>query len=320
MVRCLVNAELDRIFAAKRRQIWSPPEGLPWWKDEPEPSFETRIALRDLNRGRRELERSILGESSDPYRGSHAVDGLPAEKRKAADEILRDYDDLLASVCPSYLRAELMTESMILKRRLLLEEREKDLALICDPREAALVNILSSPRGDCLLMDLNSVALSDQELVQLGDACRASAADIKGPSLFTDEALFEKTISSILGPQRCATVMMESSGDYLTAMSICRDLGLPKANAKETFNLTRALAQHLKEIVSRSDLELADMRTEIAKAAQNTELQLLQILGNEGGRKFLESARYIGWAKGGGYFTVKRLGYSSWHVSKGMKP
>jgi len=307
-IRDIIVADVDKLFAVRRRALDSPQPDWMFWRhsDEIPPDDATAkaekehaIQLANLERERRQLLQSLLGDSAAQatlaeYTAEASVDRdlrfLSPDKRQAMAEATarwRIAQEAAISV-PG-------TDSTEVDKALATaaQELKEAVGRILSPQEQLEYELRSSPLAEELRDRLRGFSASREEFQKLFELERGYAAERErlesAVRLQSDPQAAEKLeasviehedgIQKLLGPQRFADLQRTSDPDYQTLYSLAKDHAVPTDLANQVWGMRREVENQTTRIRDNPFLS-ADQKTRaLAAIRDETQAAIVDVLG-----------------------------------------
>ena len=293
IVRAIVLAQVNALFAARRQALDPAAGNRPYWKDQSlDPAQLT--ALRQLSREQMAMMRTLLGadaESGDPLRDlyqNRTFTFLAPEKAVDLRQLLRDYDerrsDLFAEGFNSLTDRAKMTA--------LDKEQTEAIAALLTPEEFTEYKLRSSNTANVLREQLSAFEPTEEEfraLFKLREPFDEKYNLSSGSSMVMNEQIArersaaEKAVNeqfkATLSPERATAYDRSTDYNYRRTSQLVTRLELPAETTDRVWQAQKEFEQRRNDVYR---LATPDQRPLMLKSLQQEAVATLTtMLGNE---------------------------------------
>lgn len=257
IARAIVRAQVDELFAARRRALDPDADARPFWKNA---TRDPRVvaAERDLRREQMQMLRDLLGtdpEEENPYtraREKQQFGHLPAEKIAELREIVRAANER---------RSELFNTSGMLassdREKVAAIEREQREAIraVLTPEEFLEYELRASSTANSLRFELSAFDPTEEEFRKIFPL-RQAFEEKYNPMAFSPgtsqeemrrrseaEREVREQIKAALGPERGAAYERTSDFNYRRTSQLVARLELPAETTDQLFAVQKEFEQ-----------------------------------------------------------------------------
>ncbi|MBL9212705.1 MAG: hypothetical protein JNL92_19745, partial [Opitutaceae bacterium] len=239
VVRAIVLAQVNALFAARRQALDPAAGNRPYWKDQA-PDSAQLSALRQLSREQMAMLRTLLGadaESGDPLRDlyqNRTFTFLAPEKAVDLRQLLRDYDERRSD-----LFAEGFNSVTDRAKVTALEKEQSDaIAALLTPEEFLEYKLRASNTASLLRDQLSAFEPTEEEfraLFKLREPFDEKYSSVFGPlmneQLARERSVAEKAINdqfkATLTPERATAYERSTDYSYRRTSQLIARLELP---------------------------------------------------------------------------------------------
>ena len=315
IVRAIVDAEIERQFSPRIKELMRGVAEAPFWQPDPSYYMGSSKVFEELNqiyRERSRLVRDLLGKDAYAWSGTDPTTAqrrqfgdLPSAKIDLVQRINDDYAEMMGQVRAAMQGVTLPED----REKLALLEREKraDLAAVLTPDELANYEMRTSPVTSRLRTAVTILDSSEAEfraLYQIHDQFR----DVLYPNYNTGSMAMESLdkrrdatrqasdqVKAALGDARYAQYQRAMDSDFQQLYRLGQRDGVPYDTLVRAYDLRGPAAQASTAILDNPALSLDAKRTALKDLAQSTRTQLLGTLGPAAGPAYVESSRWLGY-------------------------
>ncbi|MEO5959504.1 MAG: hypothetical protein ABIZ49_02450 [Opitutaceae bacterium] len=310
IIRAILEAQIEKNFAARMKALVGSPEDTPFWKPDPTSGINNMKFYDEYSRIYRErsqLLRQLLG---DDFLAGTGVDPTAAQRRQYGDlpktkidlieRVVADYADMTAQV-RSAMQGVTLPED---REKMALLEREKraDLAAILSPQELEDYEMRSSTTSMRLRQAMTFMDASEDEFRSIYRIQQQFADQINPVGgLITADMMQQRTaatlkaaeqIKAALGDQRFAEYTRASNNEFQQLTRLAQRENIPSDVALRTFNLRDTVAQESNRIAADTSLDPAQKRAALQSLVQTTKAQIIGSLGQTAGNGYIQTANY----------------------------
>lgn len=266
-----------------------------WWyqDNEADQKFEEqrRADYKVLNDGITQTLAAMFGaepQQPESQKTHEQAAFLPAAKRLAVSEILRDYDAMQREARPrNYSGASLPSDEE--KIRFINEERRKDLAAVLTPEELRAYDLRNSDTARNLRWNLGTMKPSLAEFEAIYDAddlfrrnFDTNGSGEKPPEFWKKREEAQNAVTARLreqlGEERFVDYALSRSYSTGQVNLAVERYGLPKTTARTLWILRQEAGKEGKAIYDDSKLNQEAKRARLAELAQSSREKLNRIL------------------------------------------
>ncbi|MBI5769435.1 MAG: hypothetical protein HZA93_16695 [Verrucomicrobia bacterium] len=332
VIRSVVNAQLDRWFRTRMKELVGEPADTPFWKpDAPGPFSNAKLfeAQSQLYRERAKKLRELLGAEAfagaDPTAAQRREFGqLPKAKIDLIQRINDDYAEMSQQI--SAAAQGMMLPEDREKLALLERERRADLAAVLTTEELEDYLMRSSPITSRLRQALSFMDATEAEFRTLyqihrpfADALYPSATG-SGVVYYTSEMSQKRRdaqnkiaeqAKGALGEPRFEEFVRASSYEFQQLTRLAQRESLPADAAVRAFNARDFAAKESMRIFEDRALSNDQKRTALQTLAQTTTTTLVSALGANAGTAYAKSASWLSTIANGGAVSFSLDGSST---------
>jgi hypothetical protein len=313
IIRDIIRSKVSESYDARMRTLREPDPNTPFWKlpssffmvgdkrlDELNRlQLERSKALRDL------LKDDFFKSDTDVSAGQRRQFGnLTRAKIDVVQRIEEDYYDMTATVLSS-TNGILLPEDRE-KLAYLAREKHADLATVLTSDELADYEVRSSPLTNMLVRELGGFEPTEAEFRAVFQAHMDSSVKFpSGPVVDyqSREAAAREMAAQLkasLGDARYADYVRETDRDFQHLDRVVQRENIPRETAIGAFNLRDTVVQESNRIFDDTSLTVDQKRSALQSLAQNTRMQLTQMLGPVAGPAYVNAAeRWLRMVEGG---------------------
>lgn len=305
-VRDILVADINKLFAARRRTVPLAGEGPSYWlhpdedpANDPDSAAnrEREASLQALERERRQLITALLGEGAaraeiaeraEEAMADRDLQFLPDEKRKALAEAqarLRVTLDELDALEDPGLR---QTQAAAAERAY-----DEALAALLSPEEREQLELRTSSLAEGLREKLRGFGATREEFEKLFQLERRFAREREeleragnsgtdpqwAEKLEAAQLQLQESILQTLGPERVADYERTQDPDYQTLFSLAREHEMSPAVAREVWDMRQTVAEHTERIRGNPLLTPEQKQAALAAVRQETQAAIVEVLG-----------------------------------------
>jgi hypothetical protein len=312
LVRAVVTAQVDARFNARMKAMVSQVENTPFWKPTPANSFYNPKFFEEMNQASRErstLLRQLLG---DDFFASSGLDPTTEQRRQFGDlskskidlvqRINDDYAEMLSQVRAATNGITLPEDRA--KMALLEREKHADLAAILTPQELEDYEMRNSPITSRLQSALSLMNATEDEFrtiyrIQLpfkdliyptgGGVFSSDQAQQRRDA----ETQMTAQLKSALGDERTAELLRAQNYEFRSLAQLAQRENLPLDAAVRAYDLRTSTSEESGRIFNDQNLTVDQKRAAMQTLAQNTQAQLVGVLGPSAGAAYASSATWL---------------------------
>jgi uncharacterized protein YdcH (DUF465 family) len=290
-VRDIIAADVNSMFAARRKTLLTQTNDMKWWRSIPDPEEVRALAEKEraLEAERRELLARLLGPKWDEQ-GKSDLDALPLSGPvlEAMSEALKGEVQTIVRrsrlAAQDYLR-ECEARGEAPNRATLIEmgrELREELARQMTPPQLEEFMLRYSDQADRLRSELRGLEASPDEFRKLFAATESidrELARLQGSDDPTAAAELERlkrqrqaAVRSVLGAERFEGYRMQTDPDYRVAMSDAVQVSAGQEAGRLLYEMNQAAATERIRINSDPDLTAAERQRQLTEV----DVQLLE--------------------------------------------
>jgi hypothetical protein len=324
IIRGVVNAQLERWFRGRLKEVAGDVTEAPFWKPDPGPFGNTTLydVRNQLIRERTKLLRELLGDeffsgASPNVTSMQRMEfgALSQGKIELIQRIKDDYAEMSAQVTAA-------AQGMILpqdREKIALLEREKraDLAALLTPAELEDYLMRTSPIINRLRQPLSFMDATEAEFralyqihQQFADLLYPPAgiggdfgADLRQQRSEAQAKIAAQTRAA-LGEERYAEFVRTSSNEFMQLTMVAARENLPAGSAVRAYNAREEAAKESWRIMEDRALDNDQKRAALTALAQTATTQLIAALGPNAGNTYAKSASWLRTISSGGAITI----------------
>lgn len=339
IVRGIVDAEIERRFSSRFKELSRSMNETPYWKPDPSYFMGNSKLFEEVNqiyRERSRMLRELLGQdafaygTSDPSAMQRRQFGdLTPAKIDLVQRISDDYTEMISQVRTA-------TQGIMLpedREKIAFLEREKraDLAAVLSPAELADYEMRSSPATSRLRTAMTVMDASEDEFRKIYQI-QQPFSDLLYPTgytVFTAETSEKRReaqkqisdqVKGILGEQRFAEYQRATTSEFQQLYRIGQRENVPYDTLARAFDSRLTAAEASQKIYNDRSLSTDDRRAALQQLAQTTRTQILSTLGPNAGPAYLETNRWLTHIEQGGSITVQPDGNLSYRSAAPPRP
>ena len=298
LVRAIIQAQVNELFAARRRALMAQMEVKPYWSSR-FGSWDPKVleGFKAIGRDQAKLIKDLLGPDAEPsnsFYGPFAKEmngGLSPEKNKLLQTILSDYNDLKNQVYNSASGGMLLPEDNE-KLAYLEKEQQADLAAALSPGELFEYQLRTSGTASQLRNILQAFNPSEEEfrsifrVQQAFDEKYGSPGDTLSPEQQSERQAHQGEVldqlQSVLSPDRVADYKRETDPNYVQVNRLVQRLDLPQTTTDQVVALQDDISKRAEAIRHDPGLAAADRNIQLAALANEATTKAASILGESG--------------------------------------
>jgi hypothetical protein len=318
IVREIVSARIDALFAGRMKEIAVAPANQAYWKSDRVAGGFMPQYYESMNQLYRERTRMLRDALADPFfddatlgtaelERSRRFGGLSKERADAVQRIADDYAEMISKVNAA-TGGILLPED---KEQLALLEREKraDLAAVLTPQELGEYEMRNSPvtlrlRATLTLMDATEEEFRKIYAVQQPHSeilyPTSSGMMIQGARRQEAMQQMAEQLKAALGADRYADFERSNNREFQQLTQIAQRENVSITAAVEAFNLRDTATRESTRIYDDSTLTTEQKRAALQILAQNTKTQMRSTLGSAAGEAYIRTANWLNSIENGG--------------------
>jgi hypothetical protein len=314
IIRDIIRSKVSESYDARIRALREPDPNTPFWKLPSTYFMVGDKRLDELNR--LQLERSkvlrdllkddFFKRETDVSAGQRRQFGnLTSAKIDAVQRIEEDYNDMSVSV-RNGTNGILLPEDRE-KLAYLAREKHADLATVLTPNELADYEVRSSPLTNMLARELGGFEPTEVEFravmkaqMEFGEKLGGGPARVDYQSREAAAQQMAAQLKASLGEARYADYVRETDRDFQQLDRVAQRENIPRETAIGAYNLRDTVVQESNRIFDEPSLTADQKRSALQSLAQNTRMQLTQMLGPVAGPAYVNAAeRWLRNVEGG---------------------
>ncbi|MSU49998.1 MAG: hypothetical protein EXS37_13085 [Opitutus sp.] len=333
MVRAIVDAQIERRFSGRIRDLTRSFDQTPYWKPEASFFYGSSKVFEELNQIYRERSRALrelLGKDALAYGGTdpssvqrRQYGNLTQAKIDLVQRVTDDYAEMTGQISTA-------TQGIMLpedREKLAFLEREKraDLAAMFTPEELADHAMRTSPATSRLRTALTVMDATEDEfrkLHQFHQPFSELLYPAGGFTVFTAE-LSEKRreaqnqindqFRAAFGDRRLAEYQRATNTEFQQLYRLGQRDNVAYDTLVRAFDARGPAAEASLKISRDQALSYEQKRAALAELAQTTRTLLLSTLGPGAGPAYVESSRWLRQIEQGGAVSITPDGNLSYH-------
>jgi hypothetical protein len=291
VIRAILAAQIDGLFAARRKALMSADANLPFWKSQSrDPKLLT--ALAQLGREQQKLLRQLLGADAEPDDPSsrlyqnRSLGFLPAAKADALGNLLRGFEERRSDLYASGLSSG--TDRA--RFDALDKEQHDTIARFLTPAELLEYDLRNSSTANSLQSRLSEFNPTEAEFRAIYPLQAAFDERFGGNSFLVlagdeqDNArkLLTEQIKATLGPVRAADYERAMDGNYQIISRLVARLELPPETTNGLWAAQKEFQQRLMDIY-RSMASPEERAPQLVALQQEALARITPLLGGASG-------------------------------------
>jgi hypothetical protein len=321
MVRAMVDAEIERQFSPRIKELMRTVTDTPYWQQDPgyytgnQKLFES---VNQIYRERSRVLRDLLGQDAfamsgvDPTAAQRRQFGnLPQAKIDLVQRITDDYAEMSGQVRAAMQGITLPED----REKLALLEREKraDLAAVLTPEELAGYEMRTSPITMRLRTALTILDASEAEFRAIYAAHEPFKEVLyptsSGGLIFSGSDVMEKRreatrqvheqLKVALGDTRFAAYQRSAESEFQQLHRLGQRDNVPHETLVRAYDVRAPTAEASMKIVQDSSLSADAKRAALKQLAQDARTKLLSTLGPTTGPDYVGNARWLAYLEQG---------------------
>jgi hypothetical protein len=333
MVRAIVDAEIDRQFSPRIKELTRTLNETPYWKPDPSYYMGNSKLFEEINqiyRERSRVIRDLLGKDAyawagvDPTTAQRRQFGnLSASKIDLVQRINDDYAEMMGQVRAAMQGVTLPED----REKLALLEREKraDLSAVLTPEELADYEMRTSQITMRLRTAFTILDSSEAEFrtiykihEQFKDILYPTSAS-SGSIIFTSDmsekrreaaTWVQEQAKVALGPTRYADYQRATDSEFQQLYRLGQRDNVPYDTLVRAYDVRSTTTEAATKISANASLNAEAKQTALKELVQTARTQLLSTLGPATGPSYLENSRWFMSLEQGRIMTVMPDGRS----------
>jgi hypothetical protein len=315
LVRAIVDAELERQFAPRIKELTRSLAETPYWRQDPSYYLGNSKLFEDINqiyRERSRVLRDLLGRDAFAYSG---MDPSAAQRRQFGNlsqakidlvqRINDDYAEMMGQV-RSAMQGVALPED---REKLALLEREKraDLAAVLTPEELADYELRTSPITMRLRMAFTIMDASEAEFRSIHNAYLPFQEVLyptsTGAMVFLTSDTMDKrreataqidtALKAAFGDARFAQYKLSTDTDFQQLYRLGQRDNTPYETLVRAHDVRSSIADASIRIIDNASLGPEAKRTALKDLAQEARTKLLSTLGPATGPTYVQNSRWL---------------------------
>lgn len=301
LVRAIINAEINDRFRDREDALRPKRKDHQYWENQHDYyeddgiTLDQRLARVDLRREKAALRKALLGAPPNTS-GKPDSNPIPAEKREMAQQIAEDYGAMVEQVRKEAHGYMLPSDNE--KIKYLEEERRRELAQVLSPEELREYDLRNSQTSHQMRWDLGAFSPTEEEFRAIHEFRSTLDRDFPhlnnaGQEYWTQRREAEKAMNAqikvVLGDERFKDYERSRDWEYRQLIQLTNRLQLEPTAASQLYDLRDNTGQTAKAILDSKDMDLATKREALKVLASQTQAQIVNKLGAEGGEAFMKT-------------------------------
>jgi hypothetical protein len=340
IVRAIIDAEIERQFSPRIKELLRSMNETPFWK--PDPSYFSGNAkvfeeVSQIYRERSRVLRDLLGKDAYAWAGTDATTAqrrqfgnISPAKIDLVQRINDDYAEMMGQVRAAMQGVTLPED----REKLALLEREKrlDLAAVLTAEELADYEMRTSSVTSRLRTAFTIMDASEAEFLALYKI-HEPFKDILYPNYsvgFGSAESSEKRrdatkqindqVKALLGEARYAQYQRATDSEFQQLYRLAQRDNVPYDTLVRAYDLRNPTAHASIAILENTALSLDAKRAALKELAQSVRTQLLSTLGPSAGPAYVESSRWLSYLDRGYGITITPEGGISMRPPMAPRP
>jgi hypothetical protein len=331
IVRAIVDAEIERQFSSRIKELTRELNETPYWKPDPSYYFGNSKLFEQISqiyRERSRVLRDLLGKdafaygSVDPTAAQRRQYGnLPQAKIDLVQRVNDDYAEMMGQVRAAMQGITLPED----REKLALLEREKhaDLAAVLTPEELADYEMRTSSVTSRLRTAFTIMDASEDEFRAIYKI-HEQYKDVLYPSVssgFLGSDVMEKRreaaaaaneqVKAALGDARYAQYQRATDNDFQQLYRLGQRDNVPYDTLVRAYDVRTTASEAATKIYDDRAMSVDEKRTALSNLARDTRAQLLSTLGPTTGPAYAENSRWLSYLDQGRIVTIGPDGLTS---------
>jgi hypothetical protein len=294
LARALIQAQLNEIFNARRRDLIAHAKVNPYWSQGFKAlDKDTMTKFIAMNKERMDLQKELLPDDPNPpflARQQEMYGGLSPEKTKQVQSINSDYQDLKNQIYNS-ANGALLPEDMQ-KLALLDKEQQSDMAAALSPDELLEYQLRNSDTADQMRNSMQAFNPTEDEYraifkvqqafdQQYGANVGAMTAEQREAREAHKGELMDQ-LQGILTPDRFAEYKQETDPNFLSVNQTLSRFDLPKTATKQVMDIQSDITKRADAIRQDTSITDADRATRLSALADEAASKATAVVGERG--------------------------------------
>lgn len=305
-IRDIIKADVDKLYKSKSKELQPETEPFEYWKTgnawiaAMQPNPESMQAQNDLNKEKRSVLKTLLGEdyepetswvesmvAFDPY--ERMLDSIPSSKRASIMEIYQSYALKQAELA----QGGAMDQEDMKALADLQRARNAELADLLSPEELRDFELRMSETSMMLRSQMNGFQPTKEEFEQIFDLKKVMDDEFGsyGRSMTNSEDReryqsaqqeFEQGVKSVLGEERYGDYKMSQDYTYQGIKKTAERNDIDVAVAKDLYNSMKTAQETATQVRNNQQLDMAQKREMLQGIRSETESLFVESIGQEG--------------------------------------
>ena len=290
LVRALVQARVQEMFAPRVRALRGDAATRPYWKNATVDP-QVRAAEFALYREQQKLMRELLGADADPADFNvyqhRRLETVPADKQQPVKDSLRQLEERrqeIYSQSPGMITPELQRRVAALE-----QEHQATLAAILTPVELEEFNLRNSDTARNLRFELSAFQPTEEEfraIYRLQSQLPAYEANLSPAELQRRGELHTQAreqIKAMLGPERGAEYQRASDFSYRQTGQLVSRLELPPETTGLVWKVKQDVENRANALRRDASLDAAERDRKLDALADESGRRVAELLGGQRG-------------------------------------
>jgi hypothetical protein len=322
VVQQIVEAEVNRRFAPRFRELAASAANRPFWKSEADASRSGYWeSYNKIYRDRARLLRTALNDdffatdTTISAEQRRQFGNLSPAKIAVAERIADDYQEMISQV-RSAMRDVTFPEDRE-KLAYLEQEKRNDLAEVLSPQELEDYQMRHSRVTSILASTMSMMNASEEEFKTIY-ALLQPHEEVLYPTTSLGNEWWQKrrdllqqidnSLKAALGENRFAEYQRASDNEYQQLNRIAQRENVPIEAANRAFDLREKTTAQSNRIYDDPALSVEQKRAALQSLASATRNELMSTLGKSAGADYVKTARWLAQIEEGAAVTVSTRG------------
>jgi len=300
IIRDIIQADVNQLFAARFQTIWKPPVTAYWQKNRnAQPNPEQRKQLLALDKERSAVFQELLG--SKPSQQA-LIDTLYLQLHGSEQQLLFLPPDKREAALKALAEADFETREMELHEggrsspgdeKKLFDEKLKVLADVLSPEEIEEFRLRNSQTAQTLRMEVEYFDCTPEEFKTLLAAREQKAggkvytADLLNRTAATEE------VRKLFGEERAKEFERVTDLLYINARRSAEKEGVALERIEQAWQVTRDARSAADLIAQNTSLSVEERQRQVQACKEQAEARLIELLGEKASRAVRRDLRTL---------------------------
>jgi|GEM_PF-247607 len=305
-IRDIIKADVDKLYKSKSKELQPETEPFEYWKTgnswmaAMQPNSESMQAQSDLNKEKRNVLKTLLGEDYEPETSwmqsmvafdpfERMLDSIPSNKRASIMEIYQTFAVKQAELAQGGTMDQEDMKAMADLQR----ERNAELAGLLSPEEFRDFELRMSETSMMLRSQMNGFQPTKEEFEQIFDLKKVMDGEFGsyGMAMTNSEdreryqsaqQTFEDGVKSVLGEERYGDYKMSQDYTYQGIKKTAERNDIDVAVAKDLYQSMKTAQETANQVRNNQQLDTAQKREMLQGIRSETEALFVESIGQEG--------------------------------------